>query len=458
MNLSVVLTAVLGLAALAYHFGRRRAFAVVSGRVRDLHSLPSYYGMHTALWCGVPALIVMSLWLAFEPSIMTNLVVERLPEAMRHVPESQLNLVINDIRNAVNGTMTGNDPAIREAADYYLQLRTVSHAAMAVVLFALCAAGGSWAWKRIAPDFRARNRVEKSMSVLLILCSMVAVFTTIGIVLSVLFESLRFFQQIPLTDFLFGLEWSPQTAMRADQVGASGAFGMIPLLTGTLLVSGIAMLVAVPLGLMSALYLSEYAPSRVRTFGKPLLEVLAGIPTVVYGFFAAITVAPFLRDLGASVGLQVASESALAAGAVMGIMIIPFVSSLSDDVINAVPQAMRDGSYALGATKSETIKNVVLPAALPGIVGSVLLAISRAIGETMIVVMAAGLSAKLTANPLEAVTTVTVQIVTLLVGDQEFDSPKTLAAFALGLVLFLITLVLNIIALHVVRKYREQYE
>ncbi|MDS4028495.1 MAG: phosphate ABC transporter permease subunit PstC, partial [Candidatus Contendobacter sp.] len=292
----------------------------------------------------------------------------------------------------------------------------------------------------------------------LIVSSTVAIFTTIGIVLSVVFESIWFFRQIPITEFLFGLQWSPQTALRADQVGSSGAFGAVPLFAGTLLISGIAMLVAVPIGLMSALYLSEYATPKFRAVAKPALEILAGIPTVVYGFFAALTVAPFIRELGAVLGLHVASESALAAGLVMGIMIIPFVSSLSDDVINAVPQSMRDGSYALGATQSETIRRVLLPAALPGIVGSILLAVSRAIGETMIVVMAAGLSANLTANPLAAVTTVTVQIVTLLTGDQEFDSPKTLAAFALGLMLFVVTLILNIIALHVVRKYREQYE
>ena len=273
-----------------------------------------------------------------------------------------------------------------------------------------------------------------------------------------LFESIRFFKAVPISDFIFGLEWSPQTAIRADQVGSSGAFGAVPLFAGTMLISFIAMVVAVPIGLMSAIYLSEYAGPKLRATAKPLLEILAGIPTVVYGFFAALTVAPFIRDTGGLLGLDVASESALAAGLVMGIMIIPFVSSLSDDVINAVPQSLRDGAYGLGATQSETIRRVIFPAALPGIVGGILLAVSRAIGETMIVVMAAGLAANLTANPLEAVTTVTVQIVTLLTGDQEFDSPKTLAAFALGLVLFTVTLILNVVALHVVRKYREQYE
>jgi phosphate transport system permease protein len=263
---------------------------------------------------------------------------------------------------------------------------------------------------------------------------------------------------VPWYEFLFGLEWSPQTAIRADQVGSSGAFGAVPLFWGTILISLIAMVVAVPIGLFSAIYLAEYANRRLRTWVKPLLEVLAGVPTVVYGFFAALTVGPALRAWGESIGLDVASESALAAGLVMGIMIIPFVSSLADDMITAVPQSLRDGAYALGATKSETIRQVVFRAALPGIVGGILLAISRAVGETMIVVMAAGLAANLTANPLEAVTTVTVQIVTLLVGDQEFDSPKTLAAFALGLMLFLVTLALNVLALHIVKKYREQYE
>jgi phosphate transport system permease protein len=276
--------------------------------------------------------------------------------------------------------------------------------------------------------------------------------------MSVLFESIRFFGQVSPVDFLFGTQWSPQTALRADQVASEGAFGAIPLFMGTLLISAIALLVAVPVGLMSAIYLAEYAHAKVRAVAKPLLEILAGVPTVVYGFFAALTVAPFIRDVGESIGLDVASESALAAGLVMGVMIIPFVSSISDDVITAVPQVMRDGSLGLGATKSETIRKVVFPAALPGIMGGILLAASRAIGETMIVVMAAGLAANLTVNPLEAVTTVTVQIVTLLTGDQEFDSAKTLAAFALGLMLFITTLVLNVVALHIVKKYREQYE
>jgi phosphate transport system permease protein len=325
---------------------------------------------------------------------------------------------------------------------------------------ALCLAIGAAAFTltRIKAKQRARNAVEKIILGLLIACSTIAILTTVGIVLSVLFESIRFFRAVPITEFLFGLDWSPQIALRADQAGSSGAFGAVPIFAGTFMITLIAMAVAVPVGLMSAIYLSEYATRKVRAIAKPLLEVLAGIPTVVYGFFAALIVAPFIRDSGGLFGLNIASESALAAGLVMGIMIIPFVSSLSDDVMNAVPQAMRDGAYGMGATHSETIRKVIFPAALPGIVGAVLLAVSRAIGETMIVVMAAGLAANLTANPFQAVTTVTVQIVTRLIGDQEFDSPKTLAAFALGLVLFAVTLVLNVIALYIVRKYREQYE
>lgn len=310
----------------------------------------------------------------------------------------------------------------------------------------------------VTPKRRAQKAVEAVIKGILIASSTVAILTTVGIVASLLFESLRFFGEVPLTDFLFGLEWSPQTAMRADQVGSSGSFGAIPLFVGTLLISAIALIIATPIGLFAAIYLAEYAHVGVRNWVKPILEILAGIPTVVYGFFAALVVAPWLRGGGESIGLDVSSESALAAGLVMGVMIIPLISSLSDDVINAVPQTMRDGSFGLGATKSETIRNVVLPAALPGIMGGLLLAASRAIGETMIVVMAAGLASNLTANPLQAVTTVTVQIVTLLTGDQEFDSAKTLAAFALGLMLFFTTLVLNVVALHIVKKYREQYE
>lgn len=336
--------------------------------------------------------------------------------------------------------------------------------ALAVIAFrmrhgrALALASGSTSPDRPRPTSSTRHMFERGVRFILVASSTIAILTTVGIVLSLLFEAIRFFDKVPFLEFLFGLEWSPQTALRADQVGSSGKYGAVPIFAGTLLISAIAMAVAAPVGLYSAIYLAEYADRRVRDIVKPVLEILAGIPTVVYGFFAALTIAPLIRDSGGYLGLDVASESALAAGLVMGVMIIPFVSSLSDDAITAVPQSLRDGSLALGATQSETICRVVLPAALPGLVGGLLLAVSRAIGETMIVVMAAGLAANLTANPLEAVTTVTVQIVTLLVGDQEFDSPKTLAAFALGLVLFIVTLGLNLVALMTVRRYREHYD
>jgi phosphate transport system permease protein len=458
----ILLLMMLLLSIFGYHWGRKRALAV-AGCISDgkrLHSRPQYYGAITALWCLIPCLLIFAGWHVFESRIITHLVVSELPAEMRGTPEDRLNLIINDIRNRVNGNFVSGqaDEAIAAAADHYRNLKTMSMASLTVVVMSVGVLGILFVVSRIKPAFRARNQVELLFKLLLIACSCIAILTTLGIVLSVLYEAIRFFRSVPLFDFLFGLRWSPQMAIRADQVGSSGAFGVVPVFVGTVLISAIAMLVAVPIGLMAAIYLSEYAGPKFRTVAKPLMEILAGIPTVVYGFFAALTVAPFIRDVGAALGFAVASESALAAGAVMGIMIIPFVSSISDDVINAVPQALRDGAYGLGATKSETIKQVVLPAALPGIVGGVLLAMSRAIGETMIVVMAAGLAANMTVNPLKAVTTVTVQIVTLLVGDQEFDSPKTLAAFALGLLLFLVTLVLNIIALYVVRKYREQYE
>jgi phosphate transport system permease protein len=398
--LLLLVAGLLALSAAAYRLGRGKALRQRSGGGR-LHSLPAYYGVYVALWCGLPALVVLVLGVG---SRLTTL------------------------------------------------------AAAAVLALAAAIAGGAWAWWRVRPEMAAIYRVEATVRRLLLGASLVAIVTTVGIVLSLLFEALRFFARVPVTEFLFGLHWSPQTALRAEQVGASGSFGAVPLFVGTLLISLIAMAVAVPVGLLSAIYMSEYASRRARSVLKPLLEILAGIPTVVYGFFAALTVAPLLRTWGAAIGLDVASESALAAGAVMGVMIIPFVSSISDDVISAVPRGLREASYGLGATQSETIRRVVVPAALPGIVGGVLLAVSRAIGETMIVVMAAGLAANLTFNPLEAVTTVTVQIVTLLVGDQEFDSAKTLSAFALGLALFLITLAFNVIALTVVRRYREEYE
>ena len=461
-NKALIIVLLLALSSVAYIFGLRRSHSVAGNktRLRELHSRPVYYGTLTGLWCLIPSLIIFGIWAMAENQVITSLIVSELPAEMQELSPDRLNLIINDIKNLSEGNIaaSGSNPVVIKAAEHYKNLESISTNALAVAVICLAMLGGLFTYRRISLGLRARNQVEKVVTILMIACSSIAIFTTIGIVLSVLFEAIRFFQQIPLDEFLFGLKWSPQMAIREDQVGSSGAFGAIPVFAGTMMISLIAMLIAVPVGLYSAIYLAEYANKNFRAVAKPLMEILAGIPTVVYGFFAALTVAPLIRNTGGVLGLDVASESALAAGLVMGVMIIPFVSSLSDDVITAVPQAMRDGSLGLGATKSETIKKVVLPAALPGIVGGVLLAISRAIGETMIVVMAAGLAANLTANPLQAVTTVTVQIVTLLIGDQEFDSPKTLAAFALGLVLFLVTLGLNIIALRTVRKYREQYE
>ncbi|MEJ2522011.1 MAG: phosphate ABC transporter permease subunit PstC [Gammaproteobacteria bacterium] len=462
MSMSTVVLVLLLMSAAAFMLGKRRSMALAeaSGGIGSLHSLPSHYGSWAAVLVGVPAVLLLFFWQALEPTVLDRLVIADLPPEVRAQDEARLGLFMNDVRNTVAGNIaTGAQAeAVQVAAAEYRALQKDSARLRALLAVGIALAGLALAWQTIRPSFRARNRVEGVVKFFLIACSTLAIFTTVGIVLSVLFESIRFFQRVPVTEFLFGLNWSPQTALRIDQVGSSGAFGAVPLFAGTLLISFIAMLVAGPIGLMVAIYLAEYAPRKMRTVAKPMLEILAGVPTVVYGFFAALVVAPKIRAMGMTLGLDVASESALAAGLVMGIMIIPFVSSLSDDVINAVPQAMRDGALALGATHAETIKQVIIPAALPGIVGGFLLAVSRAIGETMIVVMAAGLSANLTANPLEAVTTVTVQIVTLLVGDQEFDSAKTLSAFALGLVLFVVTLILNVIALHVVRKYREQYE
>ena len=418
-TLWILIVALVAAASAAYVLGRRGALASAAGAPGVLHSLPGYHGAYLALWCCVPALVFAALWGGLAPRILALL--------------------------AASGVSDGS-------AQLVWELGAWGGAALSV------AAGFVHARRRSGAAHAARDAVERFIRFLLMASSTVAILTTIGIVLSLLFEAARFFALVSPVEFFFGLAWSPQLALRADQVGSSGAFGAIPVFLGTFMIMLIAMSVAVPIGLMSAIYLAEYAGHRTRSALKPALEVLAGIPTVVYGFFAALTIGPAIRNLGETLGMDVASESALAAGAVMGVMIIPFVSSLSDDVIRAVPVSLRDAGLALGATRSETIRQILLPAALPGIAGAILLAISRAIGETMIVVMAAGLSARLTANPFEAVTTVTVQIVSLLVGDQEFDSAKTLAAFALGLVLFVVTLVLNVFALHIVRKYREKYD
>ena len=462
MQATNILILLIGFGTVAFYLGRGRSLAIARplGGIRKLHSLPSYYGMHVALWCALPSLAILGLWMIFDDPIINSLVIGSVAADIIPIDTASYNLLLNKVSNLADGILprTGRSDSLLDAADHMQSLQLISQWALTALSFVLSTMGLFWGWSKISAEFRARPVVERIIQNLLLASACVAIFTTLGIVLSVLFESIQFFRSVPIYDFVFGLDWSPQTAIREDQVGSSGSFGAVPLFVGTLLVSAVAMVIAVPVGLMSAIYLAEYASKNVRNFAKPALEVLAGIPTVVYGFFAALTVAPLLRDLGNSFGVSVSSESALAAGGVMGIMIIPFISSLADDVITAVPQSMRDGSLAMGATQSETIRRVVIPAALPGIVGGIMLAVSRAIGETMIVVMAAGMAANLTANPLDSVTTVTVQIVTLLTGDQEFDSPKTLAAFALGLMLFMVTLMLNIFALHIVKKYREQYE
>jgi phosphate transport system permease protein len=417
MSFALVLLALVALSGATYAVARRKA--VAASAKHRLNSSPGYYGAFVALWTGLPALALL---------LVLTIVGGQLELGRGYLP------------------------------------------ALALVL---AAAGLLWALPKVRPDFRARARVDGWTRGILMACSGVAILTTLGIVLSLLYESLRFFDAVSPLEFLFGTQWSPQTALRADQEGSSGAFGAVPLFAGTFLIMLIAMCVAGPVGLFAAIYLSEYAGRTTRAWVKPIMEILAGVPTVVYGFFAALTVGPALRGAFNAVGAQlmggpleglglylsqVQNQMALVAGSVMGIMLIPFVSSLSDDILNAVPQSLRDGSYAMGATRSETVRKVVLPAALPGVAGAFLLAVSQAIGETMIVTMAAGLQPNLTANPLDTVTTVTVQIVTLLTGDQEFDSPKTLAAFGLGLTLFVVTLTLNVIALAVVQRYREQYD
>ncbi len=458
MTYSTLLIAVLIALGGAYLLGRNRARTLSSQGIK-MHSLATHYGALVALWTTLPPLLILLFWALLEPRVIDVLLTAQLPEHIRAAGGPEVRLALAKVYNlAKDGSVMVQQGELVPVAEHLHALQARVELLRGGVILALLLLGAAITWKRIQPQLRARGEVEKIVSILLFSSSAIAVLTTVGILASVVFESILFFGKVPVTEFLFGTSWSPQVALRADQSGSSGSFGAVPLFTGTLLISAIAMAIAVPVGLMAAIYLSEYATPKVRQLAKPALEVLAGIPTVVYGFFAALTVAPVIRGLGESMGLEVSSESALAAGLVMGIMIIPFVSSLSDDVINAVPQSLRDGSYGLGATRSETIRQVVIPAALPGIVGAIMLAVSRAIGETMIVAMAAGLAANLTANPLDSVTTVTVQIVTLLVGDQEFDSPKTLAAFALGLVLFIVTLALNFVALKIVQKYREQYD
>ena len=461
MSFTMIAVMVLVLGAVAFSLGRTRAKRFVPAAGERLHSRPNYHGAHMLLWVILPALIFLVAWSFIAPNLVTQAVLSTPVAAELPAAGIERDAVLAEVRGLVDGSVEASfnpvaeqlAPVYRSASEHFTLLGGIAAGLMAL-------AGGGYAFTRLRREFRARNRVERVVMVGLIGASLIAIFTTFGIVISLLFESLLFFQKVSPFEFLFGLEWSPQTALRADQVGSSGSFGAVPLFWGTIFIGAIiAMVVAIPLGLMSAIYLTQYAKPRLRKWMKPALEMLAGVPTVVYGYFAALTVAPAIRDFAAWAHIPGASsESALAAGLVMGVMIIPFVSSMADDSLAAVPQAMRDGSFALGATPSETIRKVLVPAALPGVVGGVLLAVSRAIGETMIVVMAAGLAANLTANPFASVTTVTTQIVQLLTGDQEFDSPKTLAAFALGLTLLVVTLILNIIALRVVKKYREAYE
>lgn len=486
MSLGLLLLLLFGLAGLGYIAGRQRALAAVRGDARDLHSLPAYYGQAVALAALVPAALVMLVWLVTQPLLVERTTLSLiLPEDIG--PGSSRELVMADIRRiaegmgvlvASGGATEGEVAAlatqpdalkdrlaavnvalaapisapVAQAALVYRQSMETGQGAMAAAVLAVAVAGFLLALWRVTPAFRARNVVERVVQVLLIAASSLAILTTAGIIFSLLFESWHFFQLYPARDFFLSLTWSPK-------FGGGSDLGLWPLLWGTLYVSVIALLVAVPIGLMAAIYLSEYASPALRSIAKPAIEILAGIPSIVYGLFALMTVGPFLRDWFAQpMGLGDSSSSVMTAGVVMGIMLIPYVSSLSDDIINAVPQALRDGSYAIGATQSETIRQVVFPAALPGIVGAILMAASRAIGETMIVVLGAGAAAKLDLNPFEAMTTVTVKIVSQLTGDTEFASPETLVAFALGLTLFVFTLGLNVLALYIVRKYREQYE
>lgn len=448
------------LAAFGWYLARARANVIWATQRADMHSLPRHHGTYVAICAFLPSALLACLFLISLPSYIHDQVLATLPAETLALPPAQIELVYRNIESlALGGQVAGTPGEVeKNAAELYKSLAATGRMVMWLLVVSLSLIGASIAYRQVKVGLPAMNRVEKVVGWLLVASSIIAVLTTAGIVLSLMFETSRFFAKVPVFEFLFGLNWSPQTALRADQAGSSGAFGAVPLFTGTLLITILALLVAVPVGLMAAIYLAEYANSHVRAIAKPILEILAGIPTVVYGFFAAITVAPVVSQFGEAMDWTVSPNSALAAGLVMGIMLVPFISSLSDDVINAVPQQLRDGSYGMGATKSETIRFVVLPAALPGIVASIVLAASKAIGETMIVVMAAGIGATLTANPFDAVTTVTVQIHALLVGDQEFDSPKTLASFALGFVLFFVTLTLNMFAQRVVKKYREKYD
>ncbi|SEM08226.1 phosphate ABC transporter membrane protein 1, PhoT family [Roseovarius azorensis] len=446
------------LAIIGYVWNRQAATAIRRDGAR-LHSLVGFHGAFSLLMVLVPVLVVILLWLVLQGHVIDSILKSGIAARLEGLGTGEVQLIIAEIKSIAGGTIFGTPEDWKlAAADRYLALNVRSGQLMLVVVTALALGLMLFSRRKVAADFRARHGVEHIISGLMIFCSVVAIFVTIGIVASLMFETGKFFAKVPVTEFLFGTNWEPQIPLREDQVAAEGAFGWLPVMLGTLVITVIALVVAVPVGLMSAIYLNEFAPRRFRAVAKPFLEILAGVPTVVYGFFAILVVAPAMRGFGQSIGLDVSPNIALAAGSVMGIMLIPFISSFADDALSAVPQSLRDGALGLGATRAEMMTSVLFPAAIPGIVGGILLAVSRAIGETMIVVMAAGLIAKMTINPLDSVTTVTVQIVTLLIGDTSFDNPKTLAAFALGMMLFLVTLIINVFALRIVRKYREAYD
>lgn len=458
MSPLLIAALLLVLSGLAYTQGLSRSRAVAQERGARLHSRPGYHGLLVAIWCLVPALLILGLWVLFGPGLTRAFVMAQLPPEVDALDPQAVTAAVRRIEAIASGFgVAGHAQPWEFAAG--TAVRDFQRFALLVVVAAasgLGVLGLLAARKRISPALRARNEVEALVGLLLLACSAIAVLTTIGIVVSLFNEALRFFTFVEPLDFFLGTVWNPGFATTGT--AAVGRYGLLPLLWGTALVAVIAMLVAVPVGLLTAIYLSQYASERLRNVAKPVIEILAGIPTIVYGFFALVTVGPFLSALGASIGLNIRATSALTAGLVMGIMIIPFISSLSDDIMRQVPAALRDGSLGLGATPSETIRRVLLPAALPGIVGALLLAVSRAVGETMIVVLAAGNSPVLRLNPFEPVSTITVTIVNQLTGDSDFAGPQSLVAFALGLTLFVITLLLNMVALYIVRRFREQYE
>lgn len=463
MSNSGLLLLLLGLMAIAYRVGlvRSRALAVPGGSgavTARMHSRPHHHGAMVALWAAGPALILLAAWGLLAPGVLESNLAAQVQAAGPGLSEQELRVAMRRIDNLASnrGLVLGATEWEVAAADTLVRMRETSAWVLTGLAATLVTLGLLFSLRRMNPTLRARNQVERVMQALLMLSSGIAILTTLGIVLSMVGETLKFFTFIRPADFFFGATWQP--VFHVTETSGYGRYGMLPLISGTVLVAAIALLFAIPVGLMAAVYLAEYASDRVRHFTKPTLEVLAGIPTIVYGVFALITVGPFLSAMGELIGLNVRATSALTAGLVMGIMLIPFISSLSDDIITQVPKALRDGSLGLGATQSETIRKVVLPAALPGIAGAVLLAASRAVGETMIVVLAAGNAPVLTANPFEAVSTMTVTIVNQLTGDSDFAGPQSLVAFALGLTLFVITLALNVVALVIVRRYREQYE